>query len=176
MTSRATVVASELRRTSTKARLLRGLFVSAIVAPLALLVPVAPGVAGAKGSPVVKEAKRGNLGTILVTARGKALYKFASDKPNKPTCSGTCAALWPPLLVPANDKTPVGGPGVSGLGSVKVAGNKRQVTYHKAPLYTFASDSGTAVTGNGEGGFSVIHPGKSATAAASTPTTSGGGY
>jgi predicted lipoprotein with Yx(FWY)xxD motif len=122
----------------------------------------------------VKTAKRGNLGTILVTARGKALYKYGADRPNDPTCTGSCAAVWPPLLVAGNDKSPAG---VSGLGSVKVAGGKRQVTYRKMPLYLFASDSGTSVKGQNVGGFSVIHATTSATATASTANNSGGsGY
>jgi hypothetical protein len=83
--------------------------------------------------------------------------------------------------VPAKDASPAGGPGVSGLGTVKIAGGKRQVTYHKIPLYEFASDSGTSASGQNVGGFSVVHPSGSAKTAASsgsgaTTTTSSNGY
>ena len=51
-------------------------------------------------SPV--EAKsRGTFGTILVTASGATLYRYTPDKPNMPTCTGSCAMAWPPDLLPA---------------------------------------------------------------------------
>jgi predicted lipoprotein with Yx(FWY)xxD motif len=140
---------------------------------LAVTIALAPAAwAGGHRALVVKKASRGSLGTILVTSRGAALYRFSSDKPNKPTCTGSCAVAWPPLLVPAGATSPVGGPGISGLGTVKLPNGKLQVTYHKMPLYTFATDSGTSVLGQGVSGFFVVHP----TKAASTTSTTSGGY
>jgi hypothetical protein len=74
------------------------------------------------------------------------------------------------------------------VGSVMLSNGRSQVTYNQMPLYTFASDSGTSVNGQGVGGFFVVHPTSTSspiaktttsptTAPATTPTTSsGGGY
>ena len=106
---------------------------------------------------VVDKARRGALGTILVTAHGAALYRYGPDTADHPTCTGACLTAWPPLLLPAGDRTPRGGRGVSGLGTVSVGRGRLQVTYHRIPLYTFVSDTGTHVTGQDVGGFTVVH-------------------
>ncbi len=152
--------------------------VTALVA-LAVAIPVSQASAG-QASVVVKKANRGKFGTILVTSRGATLYRFSSDKPNMPTCTGSCAVAWPPLVLPAGQTSAHGGSGVSGLGTVTLPNGKRQVTFDKMPLYTFASDSGTSVTGQGVQGFFVVHPTKgTGTTSPTTSTTSpssGGGY
>ena len=130
---------------------------------------------------------RGSNGIILVTASGSTFYRYTPDKPNMPTCTGSCAMAWPPDLLPAGATSiPSGGP--TGLGSVMVADGRRQVTYNKMPLYTFADDSGTSVNGQGIGGvWFVVHPTTTTTTrtatrpAAPAPapaahSSSGGGY
>jgi predicted lipoprotein with Yx(FWY)xxD motif len=110
----------------------------------------------AKSPVVVKAAKRKTFGTILVTAKGGALYRDTNDGPNKPTCTGSCASVWPPLVLPAGDTTPMGGKGVTGLGTVKLKSGQLQVTFNKEPLYTFVDDTGKSVNGNGDGPFLVV--------------------
>jgi predicted lipoprotein with Yx(FWY)xxD motif len=134
-------------------------------------------------SPV--EAKsRGTFGNILVTASGATLYRYTPDKPNMPTCAGSCAMAWPPDLLPAGS-TSIPPGGLTGLGSVMLPDGRRQLTYNRTPLYTFADDSGTSVNGQGIGGvWFVVHPTAtthSATRAAAptapaAPSSSGGGY
>lgn len=133
-------------------------------------------------SPVAAKS-RGTFGTILVSASGATLYRYTPDKPNMPTCTGSCAVAWPPDLLPAGSTSvPSGGP--AGLGSVMLPDGRRQLTYNRTPLYTFADDSGTSVNGQGIGGvWFVVHPTTStptATRAAAPVATaapsSGGGY
>jgi predicted lipoprotein with Yx(FWY)xxD motif len=108
-------------------------------------------------SPVlVIRAARPGVGTILVTKGGGTLYRDTDDGPNKPTCTGSCASVWPPLLLPAGDTTPHGGAGVTGLGKVKLSNGTFQVTYMKEPLYTFVEDSGHSTSGNHDGPFEVV--------------------
>ncbi len=116
---------------------------------------------------VVDAASRIGVGTILVTPKGATLYRDTADGPNKPTCTGGCASIWPAYLLPGGDTKPVGGKGVTGtLGTVKVAHGRLQVTCNKEPLYTFTGDSGKSVNGNGVGGFAVVKPGASHSAPA----------
>jgi predicted lipoprotein with Yx(FWY)xxD motif len=110
----------------------------------------------AKSPVVVKAATRGSFGSILVNASGGTLYRDSMDKPNKRTCTGSCLTVWPPLVLPKGDTTPQGGKGIKDLGTIPLPGGRLQVTYHKEPLYTFASDSGHSVKGNGVGPFEVV--------------------
>lgn len=94
---------------------------------------------------VVKVANRPSIGEMLVTKKGAALYED-TDGP----CTGGCLTVWPPLLMPKGATVPKG---TTGLGTVAFTGGRLQVTYHGMPLYTFESDSGKSVNGNGVGGF-----------------------
>jgi predicted lipoprotein with Yx(FWY)xxD motif len=145
--------------------------------------PAAPQMASAQDA--VTAATRGSFGDILVSGSGATLYRYDADKPNMPTCTGSCATAWPPLLLPVGTTSVKAGSGLTGVGSVMLSDGRSQVTYNQMPLYTFASDSGTSVNGQGVGGFSVVHPVSTSSVSpkpATTPTTttpttsSGGGY
>ena len=49
---------------------------------------------------LVKTATVGGS-SVLVTNTGLTLYKYGLDKPGKIACTASCAASWPPLLVPS---------------------------------------------------------------------------
>jgi predicted lipoprotein with Yx(FWY)xxD motif len=124
----------------------------------------------------VKTKKLKSLGTVYVDAKGNTLYQLTNAGQAVP-CTGGCAAIWPPLLIPAGS-TPKGAKGVSGLGLA--AG---QVTVAGLPLYRFSGDSKVGQA-NGEGISSfggVWHVVKEAGTTSSTggtkPSSGGsGGY
>jgi len=98
---------------------------------------------------VVKIVTRKPFGKMLATTKGKgaSLYYMPKGK-----CTTTCLSFWPPLLLPKGSKaTPIG---VACLGKAKF-GKRTQITYRGKRLYTFTSDTGTSVTGNGVAGFVV---------------------
>jgi len=103
--------------------------------------------AAGKSATVVKEATRGKFGKILVTTHGRALYYLPSG-----SCNSSCLAIWPRLAMPAGTTKPTG---ASCLGTAPFGKHRLQVTYHRHRLYTFVSDSGTSVNGNGVNGFKV---------------------
>ena len=43
-------------------------------------------------------------GTVLAGSKGLTLYMFVPDKDSKVTCVRVCAAVWPPLMLPAGAK------------------------------------------------------------------------
>ena len=101
-------------------------------------------------APEVLAASSPRYGTILTTARGFALYTYTADDPGGRGCTGTCLQYWPPLLLPAGVTVPVGGPGVSGLGTF-ARGTDLQITWKGLPLYTFVLDKQPGqVTGQGD--------------------------
>jgi predicted lipoprotein with Yx(FWY)xxD motif len=104
-------------------------------------------VPAATGDPV--SAQPTSLGTILVDGTGRTVYDFANDKTSASTCTGACAANWPP--VPAPTSLPASLPGVTGkLGTTIRPGGARQLTVAGHPVYTFAGDSAPGQT-NGQG-------------------------
>ena len=63
--------------------------------------PGFPPPASAKGvALVIKTEHVGKVGTVLATGTGLTLYRYASTPAGKATCTGACAKVWPPLLLP----------------------------------------------------------------------------
>jgi predicted lipoprotein with Yx(FWY)xxD motif len=105
------------------------------------------------GSTAMVVAKKGDLGTILVDAKGRSLYLWEADKSDKSACSGACAQAWPPLTTTAK---PQAGSGVQAslLGTTKRDDGTMEVTYDGHPLYYFSGDSAPGDTaGQGNKGF-----------------------
>ena len=48
----------------------------------------------------IRTAHVASLGTVLASASGQTLYHYTSDPVGKVTCTGACAKVWPPLLLP----------------------------------------------------------------------------
>jgi predicted lipoprotein with Yx(FWY)xxD motif len=85
-------------------------------------------------------AHSSRYGKILFDGRGKVLYLFARDRGGRSSCSGTCAAAWPPFLT---TRAPNGLAGVNAklLGTTRRADGTLQVTYANHPLYYFKGDT-----------------------------------
>lgn len=124
----------------------------------ALAVAAALGVAGCAGSTgpstqsrssdhptgTVRAASVGALGTILVDGTGRTVYMFPPDARHAVTCTTRCAAIWPPLTVPAGTAPQAGAgvrPGLLGTVADPGATGKRVVTYNGWPLYTYVEDT-----------------------------------
>lgn len=81
------------------------------------------------------------LGIVLVNGKGRTLYMFVPDKRRKVTCVGACAAIWPPVKLPAGMKAAASGAvKASLLGSDRDPAGGRVVTYNRWPLYTYVGD------------------------------------
>ena len=109
----------------------------------------------AKGTQVLI-VQHSNLGWVLAEASGIVVYTYGGDTKNgSPTCTGSCAALWPavtgvPLAGPA-DTLP------APLGTVTMANGAKQITYDGLPLYTFKGARPLSTKGNGvDGKWHVI--------------------
>ena len=87
-------------------------------------------------------------GKFLAGSQGRAMYLFEADKSSASTCTGACAATWPPVTAAS---MPMAGGGVeqSLLGTTKRADGTEQVTYHGHPLYYFAADTAGMAKGQG---------------------------
>ena len=124
----------------------------------------------------VKTAHSATLGTILVDQSGLTLYRYTPDGTGKTTCTGACAAAWPPLTLPSGATHAVPGAGVtaSALGTITRPGGALQVTFQGMPLYRFAGDKKVGQTsGQGVAGtWFVVSPTTTPTPAAPAASAS----
>jgi predicted lipoprotein with Yx(FWY)xxD motif len=90
-----------------------------------------------------------SLGKILVDSQGRTLYLFKKDTGTKSTCSGACAAAWPPFTTSGKPKAE-SGVKASLLGTTARSDGSTEVTYNGHPLYYYAGDQGPGdTTGQG---------------------------
>lgn len=122
-----------------------------------ILIPAATGALaqGASGS-VTVTSQQTSYGIALFTGDGKALYMLSYDTrgtataPAHSSCTGRCAAAWPPLLAPSPSAVHgAGGVNAAGLGTMQRPDGSYQVTYYGWPLYMFVGDKAAGQT-NGE--------------------------
>jgi predicted lipoprotein with Yx(FWY)xxD motif len=95
--------------------------------------------------------------TVLTDSQGLTLYYRTTESSTKVTCTGTCAASWPPVLLATG--TPTGSASVTGTLTVFAGPNGSQVLYNGHPLYRWVKDTAPGqATGQGIGGFVVATP------------------
>ena len=96
--------------------------------------------------------QKSKLGYVLALANGDVVYTYGNDKKGgQPTCTSSCAALWPAVtgipMTNAGEKLP------GALGVVTMANGGKQITYDGYPLYVFKSAKPLATTGEGVDGL-----------------------
>lgn len=88
---------------------------------------------------------------VLTTGTGMTLYYRTSDPAPASSCTGNCAATWPPLL--NHNMTIIPSQSFSGQLTVQQTANGSQVEYNGRPLYTYVGDTASGqANGNGLGG------------------------
>lgn len=107
------------------------------------------GTDAAAGEAVAVDVVDSDLGEILASD-GATLYAFVPDNAGPPTCSGDCAANWPPLM----GDSVTAGTGLEGDDFATAARDDggNQVTFYGWPLYFYAGDAADGdVNGQGLG-------------------------
>ena len=128
----------------------------ALLAVSAVLVACGSGSTNSAESTVVASAKKAKVGSVLVDAKGRTLYRFTAEAQGLPVCTGACVATWPPALASTASGLP------EHVATVKRPdGGKLQLTYDGHPLYRYAGDQSKAdAKGEGVGGqWYVVKPG-----------------
>jgi predicted lipoprotein with Yx(FWY)xxD motif len=125
-------------------------------------------------------ASSSSLGNILVDSRGRTLYLFQKDTGTTSTCTGACAAAWPPLTV-TGKPTASGNANASMVGTTTRSDGTMQVTYNGHPLYLYIGDTSAGTTaGQGVNAFGalwyVVSPSGSQITGGSSAPSSGLGY
>lgn len=93
---------------------------------------------------------------VLTNTAGLTLYYRTQDTATSVTCTGTCAANWPPVLATG---VPTHSASVTGTLTVFAGPLGSQVLYNGHPLYTWVKDTAAGMaSGQGIGGFLVATP------------------
>jgi len=93
-------------------------------------------VLGAAGTTPVVKYKDDKFGAILATPKQQALYYWTVEKRagGKIRCTGSCARLWPPLVVKSRTAVPKHVRGINGtFGVVRRPNGALQVTFNGSP-------------------------------------------
>jgi predicted lipoprotein with Yx(FWY)xxD motif len=122
--------------------------VAALVVVAAIGVAGASALSGSSGSSARTTVKSGRaLGMkVLTTPKGMTLYSLSAETNGRFICTGSCLALWKPVIV-ARGVKPTGAPK---LGTVRRPDGRFQVKYNGKPLYSFVQDK-KAGDAKGEG-------------------------
>ncbi|WP_242882143.1 COG4315 family predicted lipoprotein [Actinomadura litoris] len=117
--------------------------------------PTSPALLGSasaspSGGQTIKTATVGALGQILVDGQGRTVYLFEKDTGGMSSCTGSCAAVWPPV---ATSGRPTAGSGADAakLGTTKRPDGSTQVTYGGHPVYYYVPDGTAPGSAKGEG-------------------------
>lgn len=93
----------------------------------------------------------GTTMNVLATGQGMTLYYRTSDPAPGSSCTGSCAATWPPLL--NHNMSIITSQTLNGKLTVNQTANGPQVLYNGHPLYTYTGDTAVGqANGQGSGG------------------------
>ena len=126
----------------------------ALALAAAFLVPAA----AAAPAPVTKIRAAG-FGPVLARSDRQALYYWQVEKRagGKIRCTGTCAALWPPLLVRSAAGVPKHVAGIKGtFGVIRRPNGRLQVTHNGLPVYTYVHEGPGEVRCDNVNGWFVV--------------------
>jgi predicted lipoprotein with Yx(FWY)xxD motif len=122
---------------------------------------------------VVSSVKKAGVGSVIVDAQGRTLYRFTAEAQGVPVCTGDCLGTWPPALASSSTGLP------RHVATVKRPdGGQLQLTYDGHPLYRYAGDQSRAdAKGEGVGGqWYVIKAAGGDSGAATSGAEGGYGY
>jgi predicted lipoprotein with Yx(FWY)xxD motif len=105
----------------------------------ALLAPAASAAPAGTDATATVSVRSSDFGRIVFDGRGRALYAFTRDKGARSSCSGACAAAWPPLYARGPLRAGAGADHAL-LGTTRRSDGTRQVTYAGRPLYYYVGD------------------------------------
>ncbi len=154
---------------------MRRLLAILALGPLVVALAACGGSGSSGSTHVLHVASKAKVGSVLVDAQGRTLYRYTPDHRGKSTCMGGCAAAWPPAIVSAS--AALDATGVKGsVATTMRADGARQLTFDGMPLYRFSEDRASS-DAKGQGALHIwfVIPAKGATNGATT-TMSRGGY
>jgi predicted lipoprotein with Yx(FWY)xxD motif len=132
----------------------------ALLAALALSLLAALGAAGAGAANPTYPArtmKAAGFGTVLASSNLQALYYWSKEPKGTIRCTGSCAKLWPPLIVPKGTSVPRTRPGIKGtFGTIRRPDGRRQLTHNGRAVYSYVHEGPRKVLCDDVDGWFVV--------------------
>jgi len=123
----------------------------------AVLAALALGSARAATHPPAVRYVDDRFGPILATPEKQALYYWTQENDFRIHCTGSCARLWPPLVVGSRAAVTRHVAGIKGtFGTIRRADGRLQVTYNRRPVYSYVHEGPTQVLCDDVGGWFVV--------------------
>jgi predicted lipoprotein with Yx(FWY)xxD motif len=86
------------------------------------------------------------FGPVLATPKKQALYTWNAERDFKIHCTGSCAKLWPPLVVRSKAAVPTRIARIKGtFGTIRRPDGRLQVTFNGRPVYMYVHEGPTQV-------------------------------
>jgi predicted lipoprotein with Yx(FWY)xxD motif len=118
-----------------------------------LLALATASASAADQAPVVRYVDD-RYGLILATPAKKALYTWSAERDFNVHCTGACAKAWPPLIVKSAAKRITGIKGT--FGTIRRPDGRRQLTFNRRPVYTYAHEGPKQVLCDNVNGWFVV--------------------
>jgi predicted lipoprotein with Yx(FWY)xxD motif len=110
----------------------------------------------ATNAPVIRYVDD-QFGAVLATPKKQALYTWDVEKDFKVHCKGSCAKLWPPLVVRSKAAVPMHIARIKGtFGTIRRPDGRLQVTFNRRPVYTYGHEGPTQVLCDNVNGWFVV--------------------
>ena len=88
---------------------------------------------------MLSSTQTATLGKVLTDGNGRTVYLFKKDTGPRSTCTGACAANWPPLTTTGSPKASAG-VSAAAITTSRRSDGKTQVVFDGHPLYYYAGD------------------------------------
>jgi predicted lipoprotein with Yx(FWY)xxD motif len=97
------------------------------------------------------------FGPILATPKKQALYYWTQENDFRVHCTGSCARLWPPLVVRSKAAVTLHVAGIRGtFGTIRRPDGRLQVTFNRRPVYSYVHEGPTQVLCDDVNGWFVV--------------------
>src|SRR5262245_33106751 len=97
------------------------------------------------------------FGPILATPKKQALYYWTRENDFRVHCTGSCARLWPPLIVRSRAAVTRHVAGIEGtFGTIRRRDGRLQVTCNRRPVYSYVHEGPTQVLCDDVNGWFVV--------------------
>jgi predicted lipoprotein with Yx(FWY)xxD motif len=133
-------------------------FVLPVLAALVLAALVLGAGAGAANPTYpARTMKVSGFGTVLASSNYQALYYWSKEPKGKIRCTGACAKLWPPLIVPKGTMAAHVVKGIKGtFGEIRRPDGRMQLTHNGRAVYSYVHEGPRKVLCDNVGGWFVV--------------------
>jgi predicted lipoprotein with Yx(FWY)xxD motif len=127
--------------------------------PLVILAALVLTAAAAAASPTypARTMKAAGFGTVLASDNFQALYYWSKEPKGAIRCTGACAKLWPPLVVPKGATVARTVKGIKGtFGTIRRPDGRRQLTHNGRAVYSYVHEGPRKVLCDDVDGWFVV--------------------